>query len=93
MQSAWRTVRLVVSVGGGLVVMLALAAAGANPTGSAPIEGLTTAAVEEGGGKNVVNVVLTDIRALDTLGEVVVLAVVAVGILALANVRDTEVAP
>ena len=92
-QSAWRTVRLVVSVGGGLVVMLALAAAGANPTGSAPIEGLTTAAVEEGGGKNVVNVVLTDIRALDTLGEVVVLAVVAVGILALANVRNTEVAP
>jgi multicomponent Na+:H+ antiporter subunit A len=31
----------------------------------------------------VVNVVLTDIRALDTLGEIVVLLVVAVGILAL----------
>ncbi len=30
------------------------------------------------------NVILTDIRALDTLGEIVVLAVVAVGVTALA---------
>ena len=36
---------------------------------------------------NVVNVVLTDVRALDTLGEVVVLATVAIGILSLARVR------
>ena len=33
-----------------------------------------------GFGKNVVNVILVDFRALDTLGEVVVLAIAAVGV-------------
>ncbi|MGK2928897.1 MAG: hydrogen gas-evolving membrane-bound hydrogenase subunit E [Acidimicrobiales bacterium] len=40
----------------------------------------------EGGGKNVVNVVLVDVRGLDTLGEISVLTVSAVGVLALARV-------
>jgi multicomponent K+:H+ antiporter subunit A len=40
-------------------------------------------AVPEGGGSNVVNVILTDFRALDTLGEITVLAVVAMGVMAL----------
>jgi multicomponent K+:H+ antiporter subunit A len=35
------------------------------------------------GGKNVVNVILTDFRALDTLGEVTVLAGAAIGVAAL----------
>ena len=70
--------------------MAALAAASANPTGQGPIDELREQAVEEGGGNNVVNVILTDMRALDTLGEVVVLATVALGILALANVRRSE---
>ncbi len=83
----WRTVRLVVSVLGGTGVALALAASGADPAGQAPVAELATAAVTDGGGNNVVNVILTDIRALDTLGEVVVLATVAIGILALANAR------
>ena len=48
-------------------------------------------AVDDGGGKNIVNVILTDIRALDTLGEVIVLLAVAIGILALTrNVRDSD---
>ena len=34
----------------------------------------------EAGGKNVVNVILTNFRALDTLGEITVLAAAAVGI-------------
>lgn len=37
----------------------------------------------EGGGTNVVNVILTDFRAFDTLGEITVLAVVAMGVMAL----------
>jgi multicomponent Na+:H+ antiporter subunit A len=37
----------------------------------------------EGGGRNVVNVILTDFRALDTLGEITVLVVAALGALAL----------
>jgi multicomponent Na+:H+ antiporter subunit A len=38
---------------------------------------------EAAGGRNVVNVILTDFRALDTLGEITVLAAAAVGIAAL----------
>jgi multisubunit Na+/H+ antiporter MnhB subunit len=33
-----------------------------------------------GEGRNVVNVILTDFRALDTLGEITVLAIAAVGV-------------
>ena len=89
--NSWRTVRIGVALFGGLATTLALAASGSAPTGRAPVNALTEAAVNEGGGKNVVNVVLTDIRALDTLGEVVVLSTVAVGILALAKIRRGEV--
>ena len=37
----------------------------------------------EAKGRNVVNVILVDFRALDTLGEIVVVATAAVGIAAL----------
>ena len=87
---AWRTTRLAVSAAAGLGVMVALAAAGATPAGRAPVADLAAAAVDEGGGNNIVNVILTDIRALDTLGEVVVLAIVAIGILALANLAPAK---
>ncbi|HVL64021.1 MAG TPA: hydrogen gas-evolving membrane-bound hydrogenase subunit E [Actinomycetota bacterium] len=40
---------------------------------------------EEAAGKNVVNTILVDFRALDTLGEIVVLAVAAIGVYALAR--------
>ncbi len=92
-KNTWRVVRLVVAGAGGLAVTAGLVAAGADPVGRAPIEELTIGSVDEGGGKNVVNVILTDIRALDTLGEVVVLATVAIGILALAKTRHVESAP
>jgi multicomponent Na+:H+ antiporter subunit A len=92
-KNTWRVVRLVVAGAGGLAVTAGLVAAGADPVGRAPIEELTIGSVDEGGGKNVVNVILTDIRALDTLGEVVVLATVAIGILALAKTRHMESAP
>ncbi len=88
--ATWKGVRVGVSVLCGVGVMFGLAASGSNPSGTPPIEQLAEAAVEEGGGNNIVNVILTDLRALDTLGEVVVLAVVALGILALANTSDTE---
>lgn len=90
---SWRSVRIGVAVAGGLAATLALVASGSASTGRAPIQALTEGAVAEGGGNNVVNVVLTDIRALDTLGEVVVLATVAIGILALARIRQLEAKP
>jgi multicomponent Na+:H+ antiporter subunit A len=45
-------------------------------------------AVEEGGGTNVVNVVLTDFRALDTFGEAAVILLAALSVLVLLEMRD-----
>ncbi len=39
--------------------------------------------LRSGGGKNVVNVILVDFRALDTFGEIVVLGIAAIGVLCL----------
>jgi multicomponent Na+:H+ antiporter subunit A len=44
-------------------------------------------AVPGGYGRNIVNVILVDFRALDTLGEIVVLAAAALGVLALVRMR------
>jgi len=41
-------------------------------------------------GRNVVNVILVDFRALDTLGEIVVIAVAAIGVHALLRLRITK---
>jgi multicomponent Na+:H+ antiporter subunit A len=41
--------------------------------------------VPDGHGRNVVNVILVDFRGLDTLGEISVLAVAAIGVVALAR--------
>jgi multicomponent Na+:H+ antiporter subunit A len=38
-------------------------------------------------GRNVVNVILVDFRALDTLGEITVLGVAAIGVFALMKLR------
>jgi len=45
-------------------------------------------AVPEGGGANVVNVILTDFRAFDTLGEAVVILLAALSVLVLLTMRD-----
>ena len=86
----WRVLRPVVSVAAAITVGGLLLAAGSTPaTGTRPE--LVAQAVDEGGGNNVVNVILTDIRALDTFGEVVRAGGrVAVGILALARSRSTR---
>jgi multicomponent Na+:H+ antiporter subunit A len=79
----WRTARISVSALLGLGVMAALATSAGSPSGDPAVEQLIEEAVADGGGNNVVNVILTDIRALDTFGEIAVLVVVAVGVLAL----------
>jgi multicomponent Na+:H+ antiporter subunit A len=43
-----------------------------------------------GKGRNVVNVILVDFRQLDTLGEIVVLAIAAIGIYSMIKVRSGE---
>jgi multicomponent Na+:H+ antiporter subunit A len=46
--------------------------------------------LELAGGRNVVNVILTDFRALDTLGEITVLAAAAIGVYALLRAPGKE---
>ncbi|MBT8379398.1 MAG: putative monovalent cation/H+ antiporter subunit A [Ignavibacteria bacterium] len=48
------------------------------------------ASLAEGKGRNIVNVILVDFRAIDTLGEITVLAVAAIGVYALLKLRLKE---
>ncbi|HUG07415.1 MAG TPA: hydrogen gas-evolving membrane-bound hydrogenase subunit E [Acidimicrobiia bacterium] len=78
-----RVVRIAISLGVGVFAgAFALMAAAGRQAPSLADEYLSRAE-PEGGGTNVVNVILTDFRALDTLGEITVLAVVAMGVMAL----------
>jgi multicomponent Na+:H+ antiporter subunit A len=43
-----------------------------------------------GKGHNVVNVILVDFRGFDTMGEITVLSVAAIGIFALLKLREKE---
>ncbi len=45
------------------------------------------ASVPEAFGRNIVNVILVDFRALDTLGEIAVVVIAALGALALLKIR------
>jgi multicomponent Na+:H+ antiporter subunit A len=78
-----RGARLVLAIGVGTFVtgfaLVAAAARRADPVSQAYLE----RALPEGEGRNVVNVILVDFRGLDTLGEITVLAVAALGILGL----------
>jgi multicomponent Na+:H+ antiporter subunit A len=46
--------------------------------------------VPQGHGRNIVNVILVDFRALDTLGEITVLAISGLGVLALLKLRPSR---
>lgn len=48
------------------------------------------AAVPEAQGRNIVNVILVDFRALDTLGEISVLAIAAIGVYALIRFKENR---
>ena len=50
-------------------------------------EYFAAASLPEGKGRNVVNVILVDFRAIDTLGEITVLAIAALGVLALMKLK------
>ncbi|MFF0493897.1 Na+/H+ antiporter subunit A [Nocardia sp. NPDC004068] len=76
-----RRALLATAVGATVAVLAAFAAAARN---SDPIwRRIPQAAYEFGGGKNAVNVLLVDIRAWDTLGEISVLVVAATGVASL----------
>jgi multicomponent Na+:H+ antiporter subunit A len=84
--SEWRlgqATRMVLAGGVGVfVTAFSLVAAGART--AEPVSGAyLEQAVPEAGGQNVVNVILVDFRAFDTLGEITVLTVAALGIVSL----------
>ena len=80
-----RSLRLAVSATVGVFVMLmAIVASGWRTEPSVSRE-MSERALPDGDGRNVVNVILVDIRGLDTLGEITVLATGGIGIVALAR--------
>ncbi|HZR14856.1 MAG TPA: hydrogen gas-evolving membrane-bound hydrogenase subunit E [Acidimicrobiia bacterium] len=80
-----RTVRLVVSALVGVVVFVFALVAAAPPHPTTATTETIARAVPDGGGHNVVNVILVDFRGLDTLGEITVLAAASIGAVALAR--------
>ncbi len=74
---------------GGMVALLILSTHSAREFDSIAQE-LVEWSVPEGYGRNVVNVILVDFRALDTLGEIFVLALAAVGVYAMIRFRAED---
>jgi multicomponent Na+:H+ antiporter subunit A len=88
-----RSVRIAIATTFGVLMsMFAIMVSGAR---TAPTVGdqYTTLAVPEGGGRNVVNVILVDFRGVDTLGEITVLAVAAIGVANLVRMANRRRRP
>ncbi|MEX1094227.1 MAG: hydrogen gas-evolving membrane-bound hydrogenase subunit E [Acidimicrobiia bacterium] len=87
---ARQTTRVAIATGVGLFASLAAFLAAAQRPLRDISDEMVRLAVPEGGGANVVNVILTDFRALDTLGEITVVAVAAMGVIALVRAGMPE---
>ena len=84
-RSRWLSA-LVAILGGGLITALVIMAAGIQL--HHPISGyFMDVAVSGAHGRNLVNVILVDFRALDTLGESTVLAIAAIGVYAVIKLK------
>ena len=83
----YRVVRVIIGAAFGVtMIFVAIYALGARVATPVSLE-FPRLAYEEGGGLNVVNVTLVDIRAWDTFGEISVLALAATGVASLIFVR------
>lgn len=76
---------------GAVVTALAVTAVGVRSAGPMTAR-FAKGAVEFGGGYNIVNVTLVDIRAWDTMGEISVILVAATGVASLIFLRDDNLA-
>ena len=72
---------------GGMITVLLLSVLGSRYHGSIA-HYFITESVPAGYGRNIVNVILVDFRALDTLGEIFVLALAATGVYAMLKLRS-----
>jgi multicomponent Na+:H+ antiporter subunit A len=77
---------VVAALAGGLMAILVLAATAVTPEKQATAF-YAERSLPDAHGRNLVNVILVDFRALDTLGEITVLAVAGVGVFALLKLR------
>ena len=78
----------------GFILFVTLLMAVQNQTGSRLAPFFSERALSEGFGRNVVNVILVDFRALDTLGEITVLAIAGLSIFGLLSIyRKGEAKP
>jgi multicomponent Na+:H+ antiporter subunit A len=83
--TATRALRIVVSIGVAAFVFAFAATATNHPLERTVSSEMIARAEPEAHGRNVVNVILVDFRGLDTLGEMTVIAVAAIGAVALAR--------
>ena len=88
----WRPLDAALSLAVGCVVTVVLLAVLATPLDPRLTEFFEAAAWTEAYGRNIVNVILVDFRALDTFGEIAVVAVAALGAYALLRTRSDRAA-
>jgi multicomponent Na+:H+ antiporter subunit A len=88
--SQWtpKTLRVLLSITIGVVIPLFVLATRASRTAESVSGEYLARSLDEAGGRNVVNVILVDFRGMDTLGEIVVLAVAALGVANLVRVAE-----
>ncbi len=79
----WRSLRLVTAGLAGLVTSVTLLAVLSQPLDRRLSDFFEAASVPEAFGRNIVNVILVDFRALDTFGEIAVVAIAAIAAYAL----------
>ncbi len=85
-----RVIDLVIALGGGLMITLLVLAALAVQTPTPVSDYYLGHSYKQAHGRNVVNVILVDFRALDTLGEITVLTIAALGATALLKLRPKK---
>ncbi|WP_425955812.1 Na+/H+ antiporter subunit A [Xylanimonas sp. McL0601] len=86
--AAGRWVRLAIGIGVGVVMMLLVTVAPLARTHPPISVDFPHEVVTWGGGRNIVNVTLVDVRAWDTVGEISVLLVAATGVASLVFLRQ-----
>jgi len=79
-----------IAIGTGLLVTLILFSITYNPLNSKLKEFYAENSYSAAKGKNLVNVILVDFRVFDTLGEICVLAIAALGVFALVNYKKNK---
>ncbi|MGE7876203.1 Na+/H+ antiporter subunit A [Peribacillus muralis] len=87
---SFRLNNAVISVGVGVIVTLIALSAHSNKLFDSISSYYLENAYKEAGGKNVVNVILVDFRGLDTMFEITVLSIAALGIFAMIKLRLTR---